>query len=135
MNFRASSSIIERILPISSLESSAASTTRPVILSEEFALRQQSKSAVEGPHTRLRHDEPSREFLPLGGSHSCILRANSPRGTETCSPVARFFSEKASAFTSFSPTIKVYFAPALVAASNDFFRRKLSSPKSATRSC
>src|SRR5580704_297822 len=66
--------------------------------------------------------------------YSWILRTRSARGTETCSPVARFFRANASALISFSPTIKMYFAPALVAVSNDFFSRKVSSPKSATTS-
>src|SRR5258708_25184819 len=69
-------------------------------------------------------------------SHACprIFCASSARGTASCSPLVKSFRAKESAFTSFSPTIKIYLAPALVAASKDFFSRKLSSPKSTTRS-
>src|SRR5580704_5116302 len=87
----------------------------------------------------LRLNKLPRNIVDFGTSlshgYSCIFRANSPRGTETCSPVERFLSANASACTSFSPTIKIYFAPAFVAVSNDFFSRKLSSPRSTTRSC
>src|SRR6202041_2050859 len=56
---------------------------------------------------RLRLHKLPQRFVDLRISlrhrYPWILRTSSARGTETCSPVARFFSANESAFTSFSP--------------------------------
>src|SRR3981189_1848943 len=62
-----------------------------------------------------------------------IRCASSVRGTVTCSPEARCLSARASAATSFSPTMRMYRASILSAISKDFFKRNDSSPRSTTR--
>ena len=82
--------------------------------------RNDEESAVLSPPPRQLH--PAR-----------MLPANFARGTETCSPVARFFNENASAFTSFSPTIKMYFAPPSSPSQTSSSAESSRSPNSTTK--